>query len=672
MIKVDLHIHTVNTITDHDFEFSMDTLVKYVENQKLDCIAITNHNLFDIEQFYEIKKALKISVFPGIEINLGKGHILLISNDDEVEDFNTKCARITGMIQNGCSSISLAELKNVFTDLSKYLLIPHLDKSPEVEPAILSDLSDFVTCGEVSSVKKFIYQKKKDNTLVPVIFSDSRMKIELDEFPVKQTYLETDDVKFNALRYCLRDKNKTHLAFKEDHFQIFENGQQLSLGLNVVFGERSSGKTVFLNSVYKQMEDVKYIKQFQLLERDEETSKKAFSDMLSADQDKVAKEYLFQFEKIIDDVIDIDLKQNEEDLIAFLDSLMKAAREKENQDAFSKSVLFRESLFTPEKLEGLEELISSVQYLIDNSEYRTVIVKHIDIQILKNLIIELIETYREKYEKNSMVNWLNDIIRSTKMALQSRSAATVIKEFNLENYISAKKTVSKFDEIVGLIRKPKIITSNSIQGFVIVAETSNFQGAQELGSVLGRKASFASAFASYNKPYMYLMELKKIDMLPKTEIYRYFVKINYKILNKHGLPVSGGERSEFNLLREIKDALHHNLLLIDEPESSFDNLFLKNSVNKLLRDISEIIPVVIVTHNSTIGASIEPNYLIYTRRENNEGTPMFKVYSGLPTDKELVTTEGEKIQNYSSLIDSLEAGEKPYLDRSRTYETLKN
>jgi predicted metal-dependent phosphoesterase TrpH len=51
MKKIDLHIHTVNTQSDPDFEFSLDALKGYVKEKSLDAIAITNHNLFDDVQF---------------------------------------------------------------------------------------------------------------------------------------------------------------------------------------------------------------------------------------------------------------------------------------------------------------------------------------------------------------------------------------------------------------------------------------------------------------------------------------------------------------------------------------------------------------------------------------------------------------------------------------------
>ena len=42
MKAVDLHIHTVATISDSKFDFSMEELKNYVEKMGLDIIAITN------------------------------------------------------------------------------------------------------------------------------------------------------------------------------------------------------------------------------------------------------------------------------------------------------------------------------------------------------------------------------------------------------------------------------------------------------------------------------------------------------------------------------------------------------------------------------------------------------------------------------------------------------
>jgi wobble nucleotide-excising tRNase len=145
--------------------------------------------------------------------------------------------------------------------------------------------------------------------------------------------------------------------------------------------------------------------------------------------------------------------------------------------------------------------------------------------------------------------------------------------------------------------------------------------------------------------------------------------IQYKILNGDGYEVSGGERSEFNLLQEISDAQAHDILLIDEPESSFDNNFLNKEVNKMIKDISSLMPVVVVTHNNTVGASIEPDYLLYTSKVNKDE---YRIYSGFPTDKNLKSMSGETLKNSDVILGCLEAGKPAYEARRRLYENLEN
>ena len=58
-----------------------------------------------------------------------------------------------------------------------------------------------------------------------------------------------------------------------DFFQATDDGVILSTGLNIIIGERSSGKTYTLDKICKNFENVKYLKQFSLLQNDEEKFK---------------------------------------------------------------------------------------------------------------------------------------------------------------------------------------------------------------------------------------------------------------------------------------------------------------------------------------------------------------------------------------------------------------
>lgn len=156
-----------------------------------------------------------------------------------------------------------------------------------------------------------------------------------------------------------------------------------------------------------------------------------------------------------------------------------------------------------------------------------------------------------------------------------------------------------------------------------------------------------------------------------TEYYKFFTNISYEVLNQYGTPASGGERSEYNLLQELTDAARSQILILDEPESSFDNMFLKDGVNALLKELSKQIPVVIATHNSTIGASVHPDYLIYTsKRAVEDGTVKYELFFGYPSSAELVDIEGHTISRRDKVLDCLEAGEPAYIDRRNSYEIL--
>ena len=135
-MKIDLHIHTVPTVSDSYFVFSMDTLKRYAQQSGLDAIAVTNHNIFDATQFRLIQDEIPIVVFPGIEINVGNGHLLLISDGNDLTDFDSRCQRISAAITQVTDSLSVSEMVSIFGDLSGYMLIPHYEKAPAIKGGI--------------------------------------------------------------------------------------------------------------------------------------------------------------------------------------------------------------------------------------------------------------------------------------------------------------------------------------------------------------------------------------------------------------------------------------------------------------------------------------------------------------------------------------------------------
>ncbi|MGO2617145.1 MAG: PHP domain-containing protein, partial [Lactococcus cremoris] len=83
--KIDFHIHTVATEKDYPFSYSSKWMKEYVKEARLDAVAITNHDLFDLQNYCEIKKDLpNIQVFPGMELSLEQGHVNIIFSENEI------------------------------------------------------------------------------------------------------------------------------------------------------------------------------------------------------------------------------------------------------------------------------------------------------------------------------------------------------------------------------------------------------------------------------------------------------------------------------------------------------------------------------------------------------------------------------------------------------------
>lgn len=652
----------------------MERLNEYVASRTIDCIAITNHNVFDLDQFNDIKNKISITVFPGIEIDLEGGQILLIGDGNDLIDFDKKCKAVSDLSSAQKGSISVDDLKNIFPDFSKYILIPHYDKKPQIRDETLAKLSPFVTAGEVTSPKKFVYCLKDKSRLVPVYFSDCRIDNDFTKFPMRQTYLACDEVSFAAIKNCLQDKSKVSLSEKDGNsiFQIFDDGQQLSTGLNVIIGERSSGKSYTLERICEEFQNIKYIRQFSLVERDEKEDERKFNRWLNEEHSLFSGDYLEEFKGVVNDVINIDLEEDARSVSRYLDSLLKFANETEKHDTFSKAKLFSEEEYQILNQKSLIDLIGSTQNLIENIEYRATIDKYIPLQSLKSLIIDLIKEHNSRELECLKKKWLNELIKDIKNKLKIRTAATPVSEIDLYRVAMNLTKVKKFENLVRAARKKREIMRKPVQGFEIVATIDEFKGALELKSLSRLKSAFSSAFQKYHTPYEYLQELREIENLEAAEYYKYFIKIDYKILNKDGFEVSGGERSEFNLLQEIQDAHTYDMLLIDEPESSFDNIFLGKDVNELIKDISKNTPVVLVTHNNTVGASIKPDRLLCTRKEIVDGKIEYRIYSGFPTSKQLLSTDGKTLNARDVTLGCLEAGEDAYNERMRGYENLKN
>lgn len=672
MKKIDLHIHTVPTFSDAHFNFCIEAFKQYVADVELDAVAVTNHDTFNKEQYREIKDTLDITVFPGIEVRVEGGHVLVISDGSDLDGFVAKCNIVSSKISSVKDSISIEELKEFFVNLDEFLVIPHFDKNPALTGDSLEKLAPHFVAGEVSSHKKFLRNIKDVSCPTPVLFSDVRIQEGLGSRPPRYTYIDCGELTLTSIKECLKDKTKVALTIEEGNklFPVFSEGQMLSTGLNVLLGARSSGKTHTLKRIHSEQENVKHIEQFQLVQKDEKKEKALFKEGLEKSKSAIVDSYLNHFKGVLDEMMNIDLSANDRAIQDYVDSLLKTAANEDRRDAFSRAALFNETPYSPTNSEQLERLIRSVENIIENVAYRNIIKEHIDRDSMKTLIRELIERFRSDALETKKKTWVNELVKDVQSVLQRSTADEAIKDVNLNDICMDEKRVERFSDLVIQLKRDKIILSDKLSGFVIQATKKPFVNATDLKSAIHSNSSLSNAYSLYSNSYDFLRALVLQEDISNADIYKLFVKIEYRVINEDGRDASGGEKSEFNLLQGIEDAQNYDILLIDEPESSFDNLFLKSGVNDIIKQISTTMPVVVVTHNSTVGASIDADYLLYAEKEKTEEEINYRLYSGYPADKELRSVDGKTIPTHNILMDSLEAGSEAYDNRRQVYEAV--
>jgi predicted metal-dependent phosphoesterase TrpH len=91
-MKIDIHVHTKKTKQGdaETREIEADRFHEIISSTEVKIIAITNHNVFDIEQYRKFVTEVgdDFQIWPGVELDVIKddrrGHLIVIVSPDKV------------------------------------------------------------------------------------------------------------------------------------------------------------------------------------------------------------------------------------------------------------------------------------------------------------------------------------------------------------------------------------------------------------------------------------------------------------------------------------------------------------------------------------------------------------------------------------------------------------
>jgi hypothetical protein len=477
----------------------------------------------------------------------------------------------------------------------------------------------------------------------------------------------------NTIKLALSDRSNVSLnqQNKVGHFDV--NGENIlaSTRLNVIYGKRCSGKTYLLDNIYDLHKDnTKYIEQFELTEK---SKVKKFEEKIQKENIFRTNEYLNPLRTKVNQLLNINLSDFKTEVKDYTDKLVTMANNTYELDEYSKATLYNQGIFKHFETQEVINVISSIDNLLGSEYYQNELKDIIEPEKLKLALKKSVSNYEVLQRKNFIIKKSNESIELIREKLEKESIIPQVPLIDVKNVFSTYVDAVYFNETIKIIREDGEVLRRPLGKFQIVTYKKKFTNVTEAKNFANVTSGCSDEFNEYydKQPYVYLAKLRDLE-ISSDLIYKMFFKTDHVVINENGIKLSGGQRSEYNLLQKLKDANNYDYVLIDEPEGSFDNLFLRDEIITKINEIAESSTVFIATHNNTVGVSLNPNNVLYTKVEHNDGNNEFSVFYGSFSEGTLRDSEGNEIESYTTIIESMEAGETSYNERNDKYVSLKN
>lgn len=680
MLKIDFHIHTIKTDIDSnsDRNFNVNFLKYYVDQLKLDCIAITNHNIFDIKNYTIIKNELaNITVFPGMEISINGFHLLVICSQEE----SKLLYELNNYFKNQHENIDLDSFIKIVDSIESedFILIPHWMKSKMISDVEIEQLEKYVKCGEVGNRKKFIREiKNRKSKLIPVLFSDFRAFTSegtgedewFNHLTNRFTYVDCTSTELKTIKGAIEQRHVSVSSsiLKPNEIEFLIDGSTISTSINVILGARASGKTWLLNQISKTFmpNEINYIKQFSITSDSDE--EKFINDL----QEKYINLYDWlrsNLLSVITEYENIDIEFEKKKVDENLTKLKDFANSQSDNDIFSRTKWFQETKFSISKNKG-NDLIKSLNLLKSNDWHNEIIYKFVSKEKINELYTEIENLWKSEELNLVFKKRINVLVTKIKNDLSKKSSIIAPDDIDFKSLFIHMKTNKLNNELFAKIKNNILIDNIKIDDFAISVYRQPFNSVSEMKRQSGISKSIKDYFEHYKNNNFYLFVKSLLNnQVDKSQIVKAIFDIKVDIKNGSNEPLSGGERALFILLKRISDMNGKEILIIDEPEPAFDNPFIFNKIIPLIEEqAQEGKTICISTHNSSLGMLLNSNKIIFCKSNNGEHS----IYFGEHSNSQFKSIKGETIGSYDAIIKIMESGKQPYIKKGEKYENFKN
>ena len=682
-MKIDFHCHTLKTKREESDErnVSLELFKEKVLLSGVKVIVITNHNIFDKKQYLEFQDAVKenCQIWPGIELDvIGKsgaeGHIILIANPDDVEEFHSTINDIIAGKSADNFKIELETLYNKVKHLN-LVYVAHCFKSKALP---LSDIEHF---SKTMDNNKRLFKEPSSLTSITVLQSNKHrvvvgtdvinwnnyenynfgeFKFEFKDFSSFIKIIEKDKAFLKDLVDDELSENVTvygKVSTKEFPFSI-----PIYNDCNIIFGDKGSGKTEILESLneyytlvknenpvfYKGGDKDDWYKDLIKLE----TKDYNIDNFDNMSEKKEEIKYIAEFT----DTTPVSIKKYKE---YFQKKAKKASKDKMKCLNISKR-----HLYNSEKYENIYNSYKKVVSFL--SEYKLIEFENILETEEKDLLNKLLSKLSEGLYNNAISEWINqkaeylydDFVSNISIFVsenvgeptsptETGFASYAKNRIKLRNYSSMilnelLKENNGEDIYIGNLGAKGDIYLTTKYSFInnknkeTIDYKSLNKGKGDLTDFICGLEKIKNSFTlDVSKKVKEVKQIYDKGIVSLTD----FISVKKDFtLNKNSYKPSKGENSILALQHELLSKKEKNVFLIDEPDLSLGSTYINEVIVPLFKDLSKSQKIIVVaTHDANVAVRTRPLNSILKLTENNS----YKTYIGNMFTNELINIENE-------------------------------
>ena len=711
-MKIDVHAHTKKTKQGDPCsrEVTPERFADVILSTEVKIVAITNHNLFDLEQYNAILKQVEdaVQVWPGIELDIeenGKrGHLLVIVSPNKKQSFFDAVKSVTNNVSPDDFYISIKETVESFDELHPVYIAHYLQKKPDISEDTLSTLAGLLTNKKriikeaINSISAGIFIAHGHTSIYGSDVQDwdeyankvnllPELRLPVESFEQFCLLLEKDA---NTINTLLDTKTPENLCMKP-----FEDDTEINItvynDINIFFGAKGTGKSKILEAIARHY-----------------SSKGKQASKFESGTDSLKSKYNLKGKGLIINLDPFDIKYCTDEIKRIkgakecdVTSIQKYKNfyERESQSKNAKKILIRDLIPLNEskpkqkfeeyseaqkKIDGMINYISQSKPIIEVTDGETVkdIIKQLQ-AVADKLKIAMWESFADwksiKLLNSAVILFRDEVARKT--GTLSKPTNTGFSKYAV-NRLKIKKDVSEIlrnlsvsieDEIaaVGTLGREKgelkCVTSYLFQdGFV---RDTNYRPVQEIDKTPQKEFSTCikkiEQEALGSKLFYHIGELNAIKDIDKIKtVYELLLFWRRFALNGDTYEPSKGEDSMLILHAELAE--EKDVYILDEPDKSLGNEYINDVIIPLVNDKArQGKSVFIATHDGNLAVRTLPYNSVY-RCHNRSG---YSTYVGNPFSNNLVNiSKPSVILDWKKIsMKTLEGGETAFGERGTIY-----